>query len=227
MKRVRWLIADWPISIRAIASRMKSDLFSPEDDDGFIIDRVRDSFLEARYIEKQSFTDVVIDPFGNELEYERLLYKKLEFALFSGFPNIELTDAPRSVNAFTNKLLGLNDFSVAIESLNVDLIKWVEEVQVNFRNPVVITMMQINGMSVEQGVTAKVMLKGNVDVRKAISKFAGNKKYVLDKIKVTIPTDTGGEGVVLDRNGGAYIPGGVFEDILLLLRASIPDARVS
>ncbi len=40
--------------------------FSNEDNDGVLIARVRDSFLEGRFFEKVVSEETVRDPFGNE-----------------------------------------------------------------------------------------------------------------------------------------------------------------
>ena len=52
MNRVRWLNAQWPSSMRTIGNKLKAMPFSEDSMDGFAIERVRDDFIEGRYIEK-------------------------------------------------------------------------------------------------------------------------------------------------------------------------------
>lgn len=124
MKRFRWFQVEWPTSIRTLARRIKMRTFEGESGHGFFIDRVRDDYLEARYVERVEYTDVVIDPFGKELTFDRVEFRQTLFRASSAAPGLELIDPPRNVQALMNRLSEAVDFEVAITPAVVDVLTW-------------------------------------------------------------------------------------------------------
>ena len=52
MKRVRWLKVDWPVSMQKLGERMKAQLFTPNSQEGFVVERVTEDLVEGCFIEK-------------------------------------------------------------------------------------------------------------------------------------------------------------------------------
>lgn len=225
MKRVRWLGAKWPISMRILAAKMKTQLFTPESFDGFVIERVREDSIEAQYIEKVSYQETVTDPFGKEEVFDKVAYRNIQFTLFSEFPNIELRDAHRSTREFLNKLLELCNFSVAIEPVTLDLLDWVEAFQQNISQKITIDSLQVSGLELEAGVSAKILLKGNKDVREALQHLTDKKKFILEKVQVKIPVGQQIIPIHMSSSGTAKIPEDYLNDFLHVLRASLSAQR--
>ena len=225
MRRVRWLGAQWPVSMRTLASRMKSQLFAPGSLDGFSIDRVRDNFIEAHYIEKLSYQETVTDPFGQESVFERIGYRKIDFTLYSEFPNIELSDAHRNTRAFISKLLELCDFSVSIEPLTINLLDWVSQFEDQLEIKVLVDSLQISGVELESGVHAKMLLKGGTDVRLAMARVAQNRNYELERLQMKIPTSTRIISVQLSNSATAKIPEDFWDEMLPILRSALSFQR--
>ncbi len=226
MRRIRWLGAKWPEFLRTLASKMKANAFTQDSYDGFIVERVRDTSIEARYIERLTYQEKITDPFGNEEAFDRVTYRQVFFNLFADFPNIELWDAPRSTQAFISKLLELNNFSLSINHLQVNLLDWVKAFQAQVNKTIIIDSLQIAGLEVENGVSAKVLLKGDKDVRTAVSHFAKDRKYILEKLQLKVIFDKNITPIHLANNGTAKIPEGVLNDLLPLLRISLPSSLV-
>lgn len=221
MKRVRWLGAQWPVSMRILAAKMKTQLFTPESFDGFVIERVRENSIEALYIEKLIYQETITDPFGKEEVFDRVVYRNIEFTLFSEFPNIELRDAHRSTREFVNKLLELCNFSVAIEPVTVDLLDWVEAFQKNINQKTMIDSLQVSGLELEVGVSAKILLKGDRDVREALQHLSAKRKFVLEKVQVKIPVGQQVIPIHMSNFGTAKIPDDHLNDFLHVLRMSL------
>jgi hypothetical protein len=227
MKRIRWLNAEWQLSLKTLVARMKQNTFTLESYDGFIIDRIRDTFVEARYIEKLSYQEYVKDPFGNEEVFDRTIYRQIAFNVLNKYPNIELIDAPRSTNAYVSRLLELSNFSLSINTIQVNLFDWVNRFQSQIQKDVIIDSIHIVGLELEQGINAKILIQGDKDVRKALNKFIFNKKYVLEKIQFKIPNARRPLSINLSNNGSAKVPEDAFEDLLPLLRLSLPESKLS
>jgi hypothetical protein len=222
MKRVRWLSAKWPVSMRTLGARMKTQIFTPESFDGFVIERIRDSSIEAHFIEKMTFQETTTDPFGKVEIIDRIAYQDVEFTLFSDFPNIELRNSQRSTKEFVSKLLELCNFSLTVNPVSVNLLEWVQAIQRQTQQKLLVDSLQISGLELEEGVSAKVLLKGNKDVREAMQHLSVRKKFTLEKMQVKIPMGSQTVPVHLANTGSVEIPVDHFNDLVPLLRSTLP-----
>lgn len=184
MTRIKYLSAKWPVSIRSLASRLKSSPFSEDSNAGFIIDKTRDGFLDARHIEKYSFTDRQTDPFGQEFITERIAFTETKFSVYASDPLLEVIDPPRGLQAFISKLAEVNSFNVTIAPINVDVLEWLAALEVELNLDMLIDSIQITDLEIEPGTSAKVIIKGERDVRSALKKIANGKKYAIEKARV-------------------------------------------
>lgn len=225
MNRVRWLHAQWPTSIRAIGNKLKGMPFSEESLDGFAIERVRDDFVEGRYIEKYFYLEVNSDPFGKGEVIERTGYRSTDFTLFSQFPYIELRNGQRSIKDFVSRLLQVCNFNLVVSPIAVSLLDWVVSFQKITGQNIVVDSLQVSCVALEDGITGKILLKGDRDVREAIDNIVGGKKYTLEKVQVKMTSEGKSVAVHLSNNGTAKIPPDHTSDLLPLLRRSFPKGR--
>ncbi|MCY0853232.1 hypothetical protein [Cupriavidus sp. D39] len=163
--------------------KIRAQLFTPESFDGFVIERVRDNSLEGRFIEKLSYQEITTDPFGREESFERITYRSFDFTLFSDYPNIELRDCQRSTKEFVNKLLELCNFSLSISPLSINLMDWVDALQDQISRKIIVDSLQLSGLALEEGVNAKILLKGKEDVRKALEDFSRGRNLRLKRCR--------------------------------------------
>lgn len=219
--RIRWFAAQWPLPIRTIAQRMKDNNFTNHKNDGFMIDRVRDKSVEGRYIEKFAFQEMIVDPFGKEFFFDRVSYQTVEFVLFDDFPNIEIINSPRSTNSYSSKLLEICDFDLAINGIETDLIKWVENFQNATNEKINLDCIQINDLEIDFGIKAKILVKGDKDVSDAVVKFTKGKRYKVEKVQLRVPMHDIFVSIKLSNNGIANIPDTAREHFLPLIRSTI------
>lgn len=221
MKRVRWLKAQWPVTIGTLAEKMKTQLFTPDSFDGFVIERVRDDSIEAHYIEKLNYKETVTDPFGKEESFDRITYRRIDFTLFSEFPNIELRDAHRSTREFVSKLLEICNFAVSIEPVTVDLLQWVETLQKQLGKKVTVDSLQVAGLELEPEISAKILLRGGKDVRDSLKHLSVKRKFTLEKIQVKIPFGQSVFPIHMSNAGVARIPKEHLNDYIRIVRESL------
>lgn len=223
MRRVKWFGAEWPVSIRSLASRMKAHPFTEERSNGFLIDRVRDSFINGRYVEKITFEEILTTPFGQENRFERTEYRQVEFNLFSIFPNVELWDAPRSTQGFVSRLLEMNNFNMTLNPLHVDVLDWAKAIQGRIKSKLLIDEIQIAGLELEPGVSAKISLRSEKDVREALARLTKGKSFELERVHATIRREDLISTILLTSSASAKLDEGQEESILEALRVSLPN----
>lgn len=223
MKRVRWLNARWPSSMRTIGNKLKAMPFTEESMDGFAVERVRDDFIEGRFIEKFIYQEVIADPFGKEEVIERTGYRSTDFTLFSLFPYIELRNGQRSIKEFVNGLLQACNFNLVVSPITANLLDWVTSFQNSLGQKIMVDSLQVSGVELEEGITGKILLKGNKDVREAIDNIVEGKRYILEKVQVKLNVSGKNISIHLANNGTAKTPPDYTSDLLPLLRQSLPS----
>lgn len=225
MNRVRWLNAQWPASMRTIGNRMKGMPFTEDSVDGFAVERIREDFIEGRFIEKYAYQEINSDPFGKEEVVERVGYRSTEFRLYSQFPHVELKNGQRSVRDFINRLLETCNFDLVVSPVTVNLFDWVSNIQELLGTKVTVDSLQISGVELEEGITGKILLKGDKDVREAVDHIVGEKKFVLEKIQMKLDIGSQRVTVHLANNGSVKVPPDHTSDLLPLLRKAIPSSK--
>lgn len=224
MNGTRWAVAHWPVSIRTLGSRLKNLPFTADSLDGFAVERVRDEYLDAIYIEKIATQEVVSDPFGKEETFERITYKRSSFSLYGDFPHLEIKSASRTNRDLTNKLLEVCNFKLSLVVPNVNPVRWIECLLPSLESPPLIDALQISSLDVEPGVTAKVLLKGAKDVREALDHLAQKKTYTLDKIQAKVMLDSRQTAIQLSSNGSAKFGDDHVTTLRPALRAALKAA---
>lgn len=211
--------------MRTIGSKLKAMPFSEDSMDGFAIERVRDDFIEGRYIEKYTYQELNSDPFGKEEVIERIGYRSTGFTLFAQFPYIELRDGQRSIKEFVNKLLQACNFNLVVSPITASLLDWVTSFQKITGQKIMVDSLQVSGVALEDGISGKILLKGDRDVREAIDNIVGGKKYILEKVQVKMILGGKSLSVHLANNGTAKIPPDYILDLLPVLRQSLPKGK--
>lgn len=221
MKRYRWLKARWPVSMRVLAKRLRVKAFDSELLEGFVLDRVRDDFLDARFVEKIEYDDTVTDPFGVEASFHRVEYRSCEFKAAVTGPGLELVDAPRGVQTMISRLAEANDFAMAISPLSVNVLDWANEVQQRLKEVGIVDSLQLGAMELASNVQAKAVIKGSGDVLGATQALVLGKKHVVEKVQIRFMRPTR-LTVLLTNNGLARFDQEPSEDLLSIVRASLP-----
>lgn len=225
MKRFRWFKVEWPSSIRTLAKRIAKRPFNEESGHGFFVDRVRDDYLEARYVEKIEYTDIVTDPFGNELKFDRVEFRHTVFRASSFAPGLELIDPPRGVQALMNRLSEAVDFQVAITPLSLDVLKWAAIFQESGGVSADVDSLQIRALEIEKDILAKVLIKGDRDVRSACDVLTNGRKFSIEKIQLRLANSYRKTTVVLSDSGAVLFSSDVSaEELLFPLRRSLTAA---
>jgi hypothetical protein len=228
MTRYRWLKADWPMTTRTLAKRLREQAFVEGRASGFILDRVRDESLEARFVERYEYTETVSDPFGKEVTFDRLEFRQTAFIATPGWPGLELLDAPRSTQSLVSGLLEACRFELAIAPLDVNVLAWADSFQQALGTNAVIDSLQIAALMVADGVKAKVLLKGDSDVRAACKELVQGRKHFVEKVQLRVVSGGTRSTVLLTNVAGARVEGSdVTGELVAQLRRAVPQPSIS
>ena len=221
MRRYLWLKARWPISMRVLAKRLQSKAFDGEQTEGFVLDRVREDYIEARFVEKVEYDDTVVDPFGVETSYRRIEYRKCEFKAMLQGPGLELVDAPRGVQTMVSRLAEATDFALAISPITVNVLTWAANIQRQLNTVGVIDTLQVGSVELAPGVHAKAVIKGSTDILSATETLIHGKKHVIEKAQIRFAGPRS-VAVLLTSGGAARFDQEPSPELIGVVRFSLP-----
>lgn len=221
MNRIRWMSAKFPGSIRQLGKGLQQIRFTEESGQGFIIDRIRDDSLEARYIERVAFTESLTDPFGNNFTINRLEYRVADFTLSKTFPELELRMPPRGLKGLTNGLQKASEHSMVLEQNIIKVRRWVSAIERNVGSKVVIRGAVATGIELEEGATAKIAISGPRDVRSGFSELAPKRQYNWDSVQIDYPGDTGKYRIVLGADSSIRFDPDTPEELISSIRDAL------
>jgi hypothetical protein len=210
--------------MRTLASRLKQFRFSLEAADGFIVQRVRDLFIEGTYFEKFAFDEIVRDPFGNEETFNRVIYRDVEFVFKTEYPHIELRKFSRSTSGFFSRTSEATGFSAAFAPLRVDIFKWAEGIREIYPKLFRIDVAQLADVFLEENVSARMVIAGRDDVRSAYQRFTAGRGHVVERVQIKIRHDDAIVGIQLSTDGTMRSADVVSNDILSAVRRALPKS---
>lgn len=225
MRRYRWFVANWPYSIRTIAGKLKFLAFSDANPTGFVIERVRDDYIEARYVERVEYSETVTDPFGNETIFPRMDFIQTFFKISNEIFGLELIDYPRSNQSLFSRLSEVSSFKVFFNAPKVDVMKWAREFCRLADIPTMMDSVQIGTISMGNGIFAKAIVKGDLDVSDAAKDLTEGRRHTIDKIQIKLIGKFRGK-IVLSANGSARVDVDQYELIIDLLRSTLALAVI-
>lgn len=231
MTKLKWLSADWGLSIRQLGSALKEWQFTEGSDEGFVVDRLRRDSIEARYVQRETVTEVVVDPFGNETSFSTVKYQEQSFAVVADSPCIEFRGNVRHVHSCLGLLSLATNFKVAVRPMKVDVTQWLNEFVPMVPFPVALDAFQVGSIVFPDGASARALVKaGNGDAQAAMESITTKKPHVVEKVRVK-HKQLGGKGAVVLSSSCLAVTSGfsVQEDLLVqdALRLSLTHLDAS
>src|SRR5581483_4289095 len=172
--RLKWFKATGlnRTSLDQLLAGLVKDEYSEGRRSGFSNIALRGTFIEGQYIERSESITRIEDPFGKTLAYPIVQYERFSFVTGIRFPHIELHDPSRSLGAFFNQLAAYLNFSLGIESVNVDLLKWMNAIE-GIVDSVYVTGALVSNLPLSNSVNAKIAVMGTSEVRPFVGKITG------------------------------------------------------
>jgi hypothetical protein len=212
--RHKWFRASWPGNLRSLASRLRTRTYREAVGDGFLIDRVREDVVEARFVERLTYKVKVTDPFGHETDTERTEYRQCEFLAYAEFPELEIVDQPRQIGALVSRLGEVNNFRVSISPVEIDVMDWARKVQRTLGAKSRIACIETSDVVLTESSMAAVSVRSTSDARAAANDLLGSRAHRVDRIQLKVAADEiatiqlsrFGSARVESRSPGAFVP---------------------
>lgn len=182
MKKAKWLYFELPISLCELSKLMKENQYTESLGSGFLLSTSTHSKLVGKYIEKVIQKTVVEDPFGGISEVESTNYYTCQFNWSAESNFMYISEPPRSLRKFSNKLHSLTGLGLVLSELNVAPERWLGLIEKE-ADKVSILQISAYGIRTSQSSTAKIAVTGTDDIRAAFADLVSDKRYLTDSIK--------------------------------------------
>lgn len=227
-ERLKWFKADrvTAASLKNAARQMLQWKYSDESGWGFLLNETRRESVQGRFIERLVLKEDVIDPGGNSLHYERVLFQETHFLLQTQFPHLELRDSPRSVSTFLSQLGRAFDFDIAVAPIEIDLLRFVAVLSRRLEK-VTVSRITVSNIRLSEGIEAKCVLVGENDVREQISTITGRRKFKVASIGLTFSIHETELRSEMSSDGRITVAMDMTEEIRTEIRQFMKEAVVS
>lgn len=224
MKRLKWMGVESRSSMRDLAKRLQKAEFKEGVNSGFLLERARDNFLDARYIERMEFTETLIDPFGRSQVANRVLYIEVDFTLTDHFPELELRMAPRGLSAFMNSLMKASNFSMSIEKCNIDLLRWTKAMGRTLGVKPAIKGAIASDIELAEGAVARIGIVAPKDARAGLAEVLMNRKHKLSNLQIEFPFRGASQRMLLSSEGSIRYPDAFGDTEIDAVREALREA---
>jgi hypothetical protein len=223
MNRYRWLSAEFKVGgFEHLRKQIISCQYNEEAGDGFRLNFSRDDMVSGKYIVRMNIEETTVDPFGSVISNSRVIYEIYEFTISSLFPEITLINPPRSCRSLFTKLSVLSDFTLFISTIDINVEKWIQNIESTKNIKSQIHKVSCSGISLSPSVKGQITIIGTEDVRKYISRLAGDGNFNIDKAKVLLSGPDVNISCELSKTATALIYSGDLRYSKKLLMESIP-----
>ena len=151
---------------------------------GFRVYSRRNDTIQAVYIEKKTYIEKIIDPFGEIQEFNRVTYNQIDFQLSIVPPHILLFQPPREYRKLLNQLAQFADYTIAIDIKVVKLLDWVDLI-INQGFKCIVKKANINSINYDKYTSGKLTLVSGVDLKDKIDKLIPNSSYSLKQLSIS------------------------------------------
>ncbi|MFG1362374.1 hypothetical protein [Xanthobacter versatilis] len=183
MSRHRWYQVHWPMRIRELATKLEAHAFREEMSDGFIVDKVRDSRIEGRFVERIELSDQTTNPFGERFSFDRVEFRQINFRITASTPGLEVAGTTAGSPRLANKLAEICNYRLAVSDLHVSVFEWLALFQDLSRSVGYVDIIQIGQIKLGGTISARAIIKGKEDVHAATQNLTKGQEFVVEKIQ--------------------------------------------
>ncbi|WP_067221117.1 hypothetical protein [Marinomonas gallaica] len=220
MMKAKWLYSELPISLGELSQLMKKNQYSESTGSGFLLSTSTSKKLVGKYIEKVILKNLVEDPFGEISEVESINYYTCQFNWSDESHFMYISEPPRSLKKFSNKLHSLTGLGLVLSELSVAPECWLRRIEEE-ADEVKIFQISSYGIRTSLNSTAKIVVSGKTDVREAFAELVSDKRYLTDSIKFEAEFEGMTVKGELTKSGSCRLTSPNLSFVLEKLRASL------
>lgn len=214
-------------ALKAAGARILAAEYTDEKGIGFSVKEIRPSHLQGTFIHKVEMSETVEDPYGKEIIFNRIEFRRIPFKISLAAPELEVVVPSRGISLFIGQL------SVAFAmSLRIDPIQFepfdVFDALKEEKDSLLASAVKIDEIALSKTVTARCTVSGTSDVRPFIDRIAKGVTKSTASVRVIAADDDKKQHYSCDiRRDGSVIFFGNADRVFLAPIRSIVGRLVS
>ncbi|MBE2203738.1 MAG: hypothetical protein IAE94_05330 [Chthoniobacterales bacterium] len=170
-------------ALKAAGARILAAEYSDEKGIGFSVKEIRPSYLEGTFIHKVELSDTVEDPYGKEIIYERIEFRRIPFKISLVAPELEVVVPSRGISLFIGQLSVAFSMSFRIDPIQIEPFEVFDALKAE-KDSLIASAVKINEITLSKSVSAKCTVSGANDVRPFIDRIAKGVTKSIASVKV-------------------------------------------
>lgn len=217
----RWINFSVELELSELIQSIGKRSFSEEQNFGFEVFSVENSFIEASYTEKVTRIEKFALPDGTEIENEQISIINFDFVVVQLQENkylIEVVAAPRSINSFIDNLERTLSTPVFISVLQLKIDKLLHYLnEYDTISNVKINNISVGNLKIDENNFADIQIKSRKNILEALNNKFPNQDYLFKKAKVSFFYQHQNVSLVVTNKGAFDIVGEAREPLLKFL----------
>lgn len=185
--RLKWMRLKIRTDSEMVFNFIKNTPYSDEIGAGFTKYEIFSNGIAATFNKKSVILEPVSDPFGDVLEFERVVFDQISFSIHAISNKLYLLtfyNPPKTVKPFIDFLSQSPNLNVAYGSLTVDLKLFMKVIREHFGVKIFgISKVKVSNLPVTEKTKATLELNSSGDALLDLKVFVETNDFKLDKIK--------------------------------------------
>ena len=157
--------------------------YSDEKGIGFSVKEIRPSYLLGTFIHKVELSETIEDPFGKEIVFERVEFRRVPFRITLSPPELEIVVPSRGISLFIGQLSVAFSMDLRIDPIQVEPFEVFDELKTE-KASLLASSVKIDEILLSNKVTAKCTVSGTSDIRPFIDRIAKGAPKSIASVKV-------------------------------------------
>ncbi|WP_447887809.1 hypothetical protein [Serratia fonticola] len=185
--RLKWMRLKIRTDSEMVFDFIKNTPYSDAVGAGFTKYEIINNGIEATFNRKSIVLEPVSDPFGDILEFERVIFDQISFSIHKVSRKIYLLtfyNPPKTVKPFIDFMSQAEGLSVAYGNLTVDPKVFMKVIRERFGVRIYgISKVKVSNLPVTEKTKASLELNSSGDALHDLKVFVGDSEFKLDRIK--------------------------------------------
>lgn len=213
--KTKWFNANFPCGLDSLYKAIINTPFDSDKGWGFSINSYEDNTISSKYIERVELNEIIIDPYGNETEFNHFKYIQFKFWFCKTQKNkfiLVIESPPRSIKSFISNIIKTTQADFNVSCINIRVDDFIQFITPHFER-VKVHKAKLKDLTFSKTTSGILELESSSDAIEEINNIFKNAKFTIDKVKLNVKTFSGFETLEVNTNGSINFSEDMFKEI--------------
>ncbi|MDT8624141.1 hypothetical protein RRW91_13755 [Klebsiella grimontii] len=213
--KTKWFNANFPCGLDSLYKAIINTPFDSDKGWGFSINSYEENTISSKYIERVELNEIIIDPYGNETEFNHFKYIQFKFWFCKTQKNnfiLVIESPPRSIKSFISNIIKTTQADFNVSCINIRIDDFIQCITPHFER-VKVHKAKLKDLTFSKTTSGTLELESSSDAIEEINNIFKNAKFTIDKVKLNVKTFSGFETLEVNTNGSINFSEDMFKEI--------------